>query len=232
MYSSSEFGLSAKNPISVATPGGEPIKVATFIPPAAKSQSFGDIETNSFNAGSSRFHSASSSSFSSSGNAGFNGGNAGFNGGNAGFNGDYNRIEDCTCVRITQCASYDIVGQSTSGREIISGLGKPNFGQVGYGIDPRNKLASGIESNSTDTTSSEDESQEESGEQNEGRSIKTSIEADSSEDDVTTTTEPSSGEEKPRSKRDTTSQTQTRVDSTVDEQTAASGDGESEPVCF
>jgi len=219
VYSSSEFGLSAKNPISVATPGGEPVKVASFIPPpAAKSQFSGDIETNSFNTGSSRFHSASSSSFSSNGNGG--------------FNGDFNRIEDCTCVRITQCASYDIVGQSTSGREIISGLGKPNFGQVGYGIDPRNKLASGIESNSTDATSSEDDSQEESNEQIEGRSIKTSIEADSSEDDVTTTTEPSSGEEKSRSKRDTTSQTDTRQDSTVDEQTAASGDGASEPVCF
>lgn len=143
-------------------------------------------------------------------------------------------------MRITQCASYDIVGQSTTGREIISGLGKPNFGQVGYGIDPRNKLASGIESNSTDAASGEEESVEEESiegeQQTQGRSLMSNIEAEagSSEAEVTTTiAPPSSGEEKPRSKRDTVSLTdgQTRVDTAViGEQTAASGDGASEPV--
>ncbi|ODN04618.1 Serine proteinase stubble, partial [Orchesella cincta] len=257
---SEEYGLSAKNPIAVSTPGGT--NIATFIPQQSqKSQSLGEIETNSFNAGSSRFHSASSSSFSgsgsghsgfnsnsgsghsgfnsnsgSSGSSGFNSnsgsGSSGFNSGSSNFNGDYNRVEDCTCVRITDCASYDIVGQSTSGREIISGFGKPNYGQVGYGIDPRNKLASGIESNSTDSadgsSAEEDDSGESSGEaQNEARSSKTSIEADSSEDGESTTTLPEF-EERVRSKRDT--QTQTSVNVPVqDEQTAASGDGTSEP---
>ena len=56
----------------------------------------------------------------------------------------------CTCIPIQECPSFSIVGEEAIGREVISGTGVPNYGQVGFGIDPRNKLASLIASNATD----------------------------------------------------------------------------------
>jgi len=56
----------------------------------------------------------------------------------------------CTCVLVNQCNSYDIVNAqpTNNGNGIINGIGRPNHGQIGAGIDPRNKK-SDIESNST-----------------------------------------------------------------------------------
>jgi len=63
-----------------------------------------------------------------------------------------NRLDDCACVPINQCASYDIVQQGTTGREVVQGSGTPNSGLVGYNIDPRNRPSNyDTESNGTDT---------------------------------------------------------------------------------
>lgn len=60
--------------------------------------------------------------------------------------------QDCTCVSINQCNSYDIinnqVASGTGNLGVISGIGQPHFGNVGAGIDPRSKKSS-IESNAT-----------------------------------------------------------------------------------
>ena len=71
------------------------------------------------------------------------------------FTGDVNnRLDDCTCVRINQCASYDIVQSPSQGREIVQGIGTGTSGLVGYNIDPRSKANNfGTESNYTDSVS-------------------------------------------------------------------------------
>ncbi|CAG7823718.1 unnamed protein product [Allacma fusca] len=118
------------------------------------------------------------------------------------FQGDYNRVEDCACVPINQCLQPDIVTQGTTGREIIAGTGVANYGQVGYGIDPRN-VKTGIESNST-------------GEEIVARNVRSfDIEADDSTESSESGQASTESNEKTRRKRDTT---QTK------------GDGTSEPA--
>lgn len=62
--------------------------------------------------------------------------------------------QDCTCVNINQCNSYDIVSSGnpissgTGNPGVISGIGQPHYGNVGGGIDPRSKKSE-IESNAT-----------------------------------------------------------------------------------
>lgn len=68
---------------------------------------------------------------------------------------NYNQLDNCVCVRINQCTSYDIVQGGTSGRETIQGTGTPNSGLVGYNIDPRHKVRGGIDSNYTRGSASE-----------------------------------------------------------------------------
>jgi hypothetical protein len=192
-----EYGLGAKNPISVATPSGKPIG--------------GNYPQNPAFLGTAN--------------------NA--PGGN--FNGDYNRVEDCTCVRLSECPAYDVISsQGTTGKEVISGLGQPNFGQVGFGIDPRNKLNTGIESNSTEDANSEESSQES---QNHARSFKSNIEALSSEeeDEATTTLSPTSVDEETSAEVNKTASTRRRRNipespKQSELEAQASGDGDTQPV--
>jgi V8-like Glu-specific endopeptidase len=67
--------------------------------------------------------------------------------------GGFVNPQDCTCVPVSQCKSYDIVNPQPSGSSgigAIDGYGRPHHGNVGAGIDPRNlKSDSNIESNAT-----------------------------------------------------------------------------------
>ena len=127
---------------------------------------------------------------------------------NNNFQGDFNGVENCACVPINQCLSADIVSQGSSGREIIAGTGTPNYGQVGYGIDPRNKK-SGIESNLT-------------AEDNAARNVRSSV---NTEGDVDTSSESSHPAENPEASTASSSRRKRQAD-----ENAAKGDGSSEPV--
>ena len=125
------------------------------------------------------------------------------------FQGDFNRVDDCACVPINQCLSADIVSQGSTGREIIAGTGTPNYGQVGYGIDPRNKK-SGIESNLT-------------AEDNAARNVRSSATA---EGEVETSSSESS---QPAESHEASTASSSRRKRQTD-QAAAKGDGSSEGV--
>jgi len=156
-----EYGLGAKNQLSVATPEGT--KIGTF-------------PQNSANLA--RDHA-----------------------------GRYN--DNCECVPISQCPNFDIITQGTNGHESISGFGQPNYGAVGYGIDPRNKLGSGIESNATETEDTESRA-------------RTALGGSDETEMTTEVAKSESGEEITRKKRDTEEKS--------DAKNAAQGDGVSQPV--
>lgn len=173
-------------------------------------------------------------------------------------------------MRIQECANFDIISSAgtNQGPGVIQGLGGPNFGQVGFGIDPRNKVASAIESNATTTELLEGGSEEgeEASEETQARGLVSSIEAEDQEEvdnNGTTTTAPPKerrrrdvtqiaayGQQGPRPVRNTgvpqgmnnhqMNNHQMNNDNPevkaqgsqdrVDEDVAASGDGNSEPV--